>query len=127
MNSVPNILNLKGIGHIFKAKVPLLPYLKDRTMNVLSRFFLNFYRIVSKNPPRWGAKKFPPAQAQNSRFPTIESNKKSEDQIIESNIRDQSHAYGGACSGVEEWTKQGSLSKLSKVTQLLNGSNPIDQ
>ncbi len=31
MKNVSNILNLEGLGHIFKAKVASLPCLKDRT------------------------------------------------------------------------------------------------
>ena len=47
MNSVPNILNLKGLGHIFKAKVASLPFLKDRTTNAFCQdFFSNFQNAI---------------------------------------------------------------------------------
>jgi hypothetical protein len=35
----PNTLNLEGLGHIFKAKVAPIPYLKDRTTNAFCQDF----------------------------------------------------------------------------------------
>jgi hypothetical protein len=51
MKNVSNILNLEGLGHIFKAKVASLPFLKDRTKKagILSRFYFEFSNVKYTN------------------------------------------------------------------------------
>jgi hypothetical protein len=43
MTTVPNFLNLEGLGNIVEAKVTPLPFLKDRTTSAFcSDFFFEF-------------------------------------------------------------------------------------